>query len=50
MLTDADASLGSNFASNAARRLYERRRTEGWGVEPIRCTNHLTFSQARASV
>lgn len=46
ILTDADAMLGNNFTSDAARRLYEQRRTEGWGVEPIRCTKYLTSSQA----
>lgn len=46
ILTDADAGLGLNFTSDAALRLYEQRRTEGWGVEPIRCTKYLTSSQA----
>lgn len=46
ILIDADAVAGRNFTSKSARRLYERRRTEGWGVDPVRCTKYLTSSQA----
>ncbi|MDN5699486.1 MAG: hypothetical protein L0G85_04105 [Kocuria sp.] len=46
VLTDSDAKMGNNFTSDAARKLYLQRRTEGWGLEPIRCTKYLTSSQA----
>lgn len=46
ILSDDDAVGGWNFTSPSARRLYERRRSEGWGVDPVRCTKYLTSSQA----
>ncbi|TQL32168.1 hypothetical protein FB554_0284 [Barrientosiimonas humi] len=46
VLTDADALDGRNFSSPSARRFYDRRRSEGWGVDPVRCTKYLTSSQA----
>ncbi|MEY1676080.1 hypothetical protein AB4Z55_18085 [Gordonia sp. ABKF26] len=46
VLTDRDALAARNFTSPCARRLYERRRLEGWGVDPVRCTKYLTSSQA----
>ncbi|TXI56030.1 MULTISPECIES: PGN_0703 family putative restriction endonuclease [Mycobacteriaceae] len=46
VLADADAQAGLNFTSLAARRLFERRHAEGWGVDPVRCAKYLTSSQA----
>lgn len=46
ILSDHDALAGHNFTSRAGRALYERRRTAGWGVDPVRCTKYLTSSQA----
>lgn len=46
ILTDNDAKMGNNFTSDAAKTIYLQRRTEGWGLEPIRCTKYLTSSQA----
>lgn len=46
ILTDADASEGRNFTSEASESLYKRRRGAGWGVDPVRCTKYLTSSQA----
>lgn len=40
------ASAGKNFVSNEAWSRYQIRRTEGWGVEPERCTSNLLSSQA----
>lgn len=37
---------GSNFVSDMVWDLYRLRRTQGWGVEPIRCTTNLISSQA----
>ncbi|NMR32385.1 hypothetical protein HGO92_22310 [Arthrobacter sp. SF27] len=37
---------GYNFTTPLAKRLYEERRTQGWGVDPVRCTRYLTSSQA----
>lgn len=45
VLADADSLDGRNFTSLSAQRLYERRRLEGWGVDPVRCTKYLTSSQ-----
>lgn len=41
-----DAAAGHNFTSSAAREMFEARRMQGWGVDPVRCTNLLTSSQA----
>lgn len=46
VLHPVDAAAGLNFTSPAARALYETRRLEGWGVDPVRCTSLLTSSQA----
>lgn len=46
VLTDDDALVGWNFTSRSAQGLYERRRSEGWGVDPVRCTKYLNSSQA----
>lgn len=46
VLIDSDALNGCNFTCLAAQKLYLRRRSEGWGVDPIRCTKYLTSSQA----
>lgn len=44
---DQDAArAGKNFTSAAAHRFYGWRRTQGWGVEPHRCTAVMTSSQA----
>lgn len=37
---------GMNFVSDEARVLYDSRRSEGWGLDPVRCQAHLTSSQA----
>src|SRR5687768_10941951 len=41
ILTSDAAALGMNFSSAAAAELYSRRRAEGWGLDPIRCTRYL---------
>lgn len=46
VLHPEDAARGLNFTSVAALSLFEARRLEGWGVDPVRCTNALTSSQA----
>lgn len=46
VLTEVDADRGANFTSPAAHELYQRRRRQGWGVDPTRCTRFLTSSQA----
>ncbi|MBY3553764.1 PGN_0703 family putative restriction endonuclease [Modestobacter lapidis] len=46
VLHPEDAVRGANFTSPAARSLYQRRRAEGWGVDPQRCTTVMTSSQA----
>ena len=40
-----DAEAGRSFASESARRLYLRRRGQGWGVDPVRIQGYLTSSQ-----
>lgn len=40
------AARGANFVSDEAWSRYMKRRTEGWGVEPERCTSNLLSSQA----
>lgn len=46
ILPAAAAALGKNFTSDAAERLYLARRSQGWGVDPVRCTQYMTSSQA----
>ncbi|MEJ3741684.1 hypothetical protein WEI85_00075 [Actinomycetes bacterium KLBMP 9797] len=46
ILAPADARRGFNFVASSARALFRYRRQQGWGVDPIRCTSHLTSSQA----
>lgn len=45
-LPAALAAKGANFVSDEAWMRYQARRTEGWGVEPERCTSNLLSSQA----
>ena len=46
ILPIASAGDGRNFTTRTAEHLYEQRRTQGWGVDPVRCTRYLTSSQA----
>lgn len=46
ILTLDDAEAGLNFVSPEARHAYEARRHTGWGVDPVRCKQYLTSSQA----
>ncbi|MEU3652846.1 hypothetical protein AB0E67_08325 [Streptomyces sp. NPDC032161] len=46
ILHPEDAAAGKNFTTPSAVDLYQARRREGWGVDPIRCTRYLTSSQA----
>lgn len=41
-----DAAAGLNFVTDTAASLYRLRRQEGWGVDPTRCTQYMTSSQA----
>lgn len=46
ILAQPDADAGHNFESEAAREAFRERRTQGWGVEPVRCQAYMTSSQA----
>jgi hypothetical protein len=46
VLAPADALAGMNFTSHAAHELFTARRAVGWGLDPKRCTAHMTSSQA----
>lgn len=46
ILAPEDARRGANFLSTASHQLFERRRIEGWGVDPVRTLAYLTSSQA----
>lgn len=46
ILAAQDAAAGLNFESSAAREAYHQRRSQGWGVEPVRCESYMTSSQA----
>ncbi len=46
ILPPGAAAEGLNFTSAAARDLFLARRQQGWGVDPVRMTSHLTSSQA----
>ncbi len=46
ILPERLAGQGENFTSQEAQDLYAKRRNEGWGVDPVRCTRYLTSSQA----
>lgn len=48
VLDDASAAAGMNFTSKAAQDFFTWRRTQGWGVDPYRCTAVLTSSQVLA--
>lgn len=39
------ADAGKNFTSTASRELFAERRLQGWGVDPVRMTSHMTSSQ-----
>lgn len=41
-----DAAADRNFIDKSAAVLYRRRRQQGWGVDPTRCTGYLGSSQA----
>lgn len=45
VLADSDAASFLNFVGERPAREYRRRRSEGWGVDPIRCTKYMTSSQ-----
>ena len=45
VLTDLDAVRMMNFIGGDAARHYQFRRTQGWGVDPVRCTKYMTSSQ-----
>ncbi|MCR2813041.1 hypothetical protein NQ165_08460 [Microbacterium sp. zg.Y1084] len=42
----AAAAAGRNFTSPEAKAMFVKRRTLGWGVDPVRMTSHMTSSQA----
>ncbi len=46
ILPPAAADAGSNFTTESARQLFLQRRQQGWGVDPVRMTSHMTSSQA----
>ena len=46
ILAEPDARQGFNFTSKESQRLYDQRRSEGWGLDPSRCTKIMTSSQA----
>lgn len=46
ILPAAAAEAGLNFAAPSARELFLTRRKQGWGVDPVRMTKHMTSSQA----
>jgi hypothetical protein len=46
ILPDDHAAAGVNFTTPQARDLFLLRRTQGWGVDPVRMTSHMTSSQA----
>lgn len=46
ILPGAEAADGRNFTSAEARAVYLQRRSQGWGLDPVRCTANLTSSQA----
>lgn len=46
ILPIALAANGHNFTTRTAEHLYEQRRPQGWGIDPVRCTRYLTSSQA----
>jgi hypothetical protein len=45
ILPVAAAALGKNFTSLESEALFLKRRMEGWGVDPVRMTSHMTSSQ-----
>jgi hypothetical protein len=45
ILPPTAAEAGLNFVTPAARDLFRARRKQGWGVDPVRMTNHMTSSQ-----
>jgi hypothetical protein len=45
ILPEPAASLGKNFTSLQSKALFLKRRTQGWGVDPIRTTRYMTSSQ-----
>ena len=46
ILPDAAAAAWANFTTPEARDLFLVRRTQGWGVDPVRMTSYMTSSQA----
>ncbi|UIN31306.1 PGN_0703 family putative restriction endonuclease [Microbacterium binotii] len=46
ILPVAAAAAGRNFTSPEAEAMFVKRRTLGWGVDPVRMTSHMTSSQA----
>lgn len=46
ILAPEDSRRGANFLSTASHQLFDRRRAEGWGVDPVRTLAYLTSSQA----
>lgn len=45
ILPAAASVAGKNFASPDAQALFIQRRKQGWGVDPLRMTSHMTSSQ-----
>lgn len=45
VLADRDAERMMNFVGRDAALHYQFRRTQGWGVDPVRCTKYMTSSQ-----
>ena len=46
ILTASDGENGKNFVTPEAHALFRTRHQEGWGVDPVNCTRHMTASQA----
>jgi hypothetical protein len=46
VLPDDAAARHLNFLDDEAVHRYTERRSQGWGVDPVRCTKYLTSSQA----
>jgi len=45
VLADRDSERMKNFVGHDAAQHYQFRRTQGWGVDPVRCTKYMTSSQ-----
>lgn len=45
ILPSSAAAAGANFTSDSSHELFKARRQQGWGLDPVRMTSHLTSSQ-----